>query len=73
MRYGSVQNAEIHLFCIEYRDFLQKKSCELPYPPTSNAFLVESIILFALSMQFVAPHCTPLQTWRDIFIEDVKA
>ena len=24
MRYGSVQNAEIHLFYIEYRDFLLK-------------------------------------------------
>ena len=24
MRYGSVQNAEIHLFCIEYRDFYKK-------------------------------------------------
>ena len=24
MRYGSVQNAEIHLFCSENRNFLQK-------------------------------------------------
>ena len=24
MRYSSVQNAEIHLFCIEYRDFFLK-------------------------------------------------
>ena len=26
MRYGSVQNAEIHLFCSENRVFFQKKS-----------------------------------------------
>ena len=39
-----------------------KKICERLSPPTTNAFLVESTILFALLLQLVALHCTPLHT-----------
>ena len=38
-------------------DFFCKKSYERLSPPTTNAFLVESTIFFALSD---AAHCTPL-------------
>ena len=37
--------------------FFVKKSCERLSPPTTNAFLVESTILFALLLQLVALHC----------------
>ena len=37
-----------------------EKSCERLSPPTTNAFLVESIIFFALLLRLVALHCTPL-------------
>ena len=39
-----------------------KKSYERLLLPTTNAFLVESIILFAVSLHSIAPHCTPLHT-----------
>ena len=39
-------------------DFFCKKSCERLSPPTTNALLVESTILFAMSD---AAHCSPLR------------
>lgn len=38
MRYGSVQNAEIHLFCSENRNFFLKTNdyVDLMYPITEN-------------------------------------
>ena len=39
-----------------------EKSCERLSPPTINAFLVESTILFALLLRLVALHCTSLHT-----------
>ena len=48
----------------------------MTFATDTNAFLVESTIFFALLLQLVAliaPRCTPLQTWRDIFVEDIKA
>ena len=41
--------------------FLQKKSCERLPLPTTNVFLVESTILFALLLRLVATHCASLQ------------
>ncbi len=39
-----------------------KKSYERLLLPTTNAFLVESTILFAILLQLVALHCTSLHT-----------
>ena len=50
MRYGSVQNAEIHLFCSENRNFLKKNTGIVPmkdklFLQSSSTYFAKSVVL----------------------------
>ena len=45
----------------------------MTFSTDNQCCFVESTILFALLLQLIANHCKPLQTWRDIFVEEIKA
>ena len=44
MRYGSVQNAEIHLFCSENRNFFEKNSSGILWRWNSQHFACENMV-----------------------------